>query len=243
LSGATAKGKLEFLMRSHLIAALLFVFAACVFSTAQNSLDPGAAHSQSPTVVFEQDWNVADPAWYQVSVSSSGEAQYQSKSRQKENEEATEPYNRRFIVSASTRDEIFQLTKSLNDFQGNFETRAKVAQTGTKTLKFKDGARETSTSLNYSDNPSMNQLIGIFQRISTTFELAQKLDFDIRFDKLGLDRDLKNLEHLATDKQVAELQVISPMLERIANDNGIMNIARQRARRLLDKSRPQGAQP
>jgi hypothetical protein len=85
----------------------------------------------------------------------------------------------------------------------------------------------------------MNQLISIFQRISTTFELAQKLDFDVRFDKLGIDRDLKSLEHLEADHQLAELQVISPLLERIANDNGIMNIARQRARRLIEKSRPQ----
>jgi hypothetical protein len=146
----------------------------------------------------------------------------------------------RFIASSATRNQVFQLAKSLNDFQGNFETRAKVAQTGKKTLTFKQGSKESSTSLNYSDNQEMNQLVSIFQRISTTFELAQKLDYDLRFDKLGVDRDLKSMERLDKDNQLAELQVVAPMLERIANDNGIMNIARQRARRLLEKSRPQG---
>ena len=82
-------------------------------------------------------------------------------------------------------------------------------------------------------------MVAIFQRISTTFELAQKLDYDLRFDKLGVDRDLKSMERLDKDNQLAELQVVAPMLERIANDNGIMNIARQRARKLLEKSRPQ----
>ena len=72
-------------------------------------------------------------------------------------------------------------------------------------------------------------------------EIAQKLDFDLRFDKLGLDRDLKSMERLEKDHQLAELQVIAPTLERISNDNGIMNIARQRARRLLDQSRPEAA--
>lgn len=208
-------------------------------SLAQNSLDPGAPTAQAPTVIYEQDWKVADPEWYQISISSAGEASYRSRAHAKDGESTGEPYERQFIASAPTRQSVFQLAKALNNFQGNFETRAKVAQTGKKTLTFRDGTKESTTSLNYSDNQEMNQLIGIFQRISTTFELAQKLDFDVRFDKLGIDRDLKSLEHLEADHQLAELQVISPLLERIANDNGIMNIARQRARRLIEKSRPQ----
>ena len=39
---------------------------------------------------------------------------------------------------------------------------------------------------------------------------------------------------------MADTSEVVGMLERIANDNGIMNIARQRARKLLEKSRPQG---
>jgi len=222
------------------IFLLMLCLAASLSSTAQNSLDPGTPDAQAPTITYEQDWKVADPSWYEISISSAGESTYQSKPLTKENEPAGDPYSRRFIASAATREQVFQLAKALNDFQGQFETKAKVAQTGKKTLSYRDGAKQSSTSLNYSDNPQMNQLIAIFQKISTTFELAQKLDFDIRFDKLGLDRDLKSLERLQTENQLYELQVISPMLERIANDNGIMNIARQRARRLLDKSRRQG---
>lgn len=227
-------------MRTSLKSSVLLIFcvAAALTSFAQNSLDPGAASSQAPTVVYEQDWKVADPEWYQISINSSGEASYRSRSHAKDGETA-EPYNRQFIASAATRELVFQLAKSLNQFQGNFESHSKVAQTGKKTLTFRDGQKESSTSLNYSDSQEMNQLISLFQRISTTFELAQKLDFDVRFDKLGIDRDLKSLEHLEADHQLAELQVISPLLERIANDNGIMNIARQRARRLIEKSRPQ----
>lgn len=222
------------------ISILLILCVGCALTAlAQNGLDPGAPSAQAPTVVYEQDWKVADPEWYQISINSSGEASYHSRSHAKENESSGEPYNRQFIASAQTRELVFQLAKSLNNFQGNFESRAKVAQTGKKTLTFRDGQKESSTSLNYSDNQNMTQLISIFQRISTTFELAQKLDFDVRFDKLGIDRDLKSLEHLEADHQLAELQVISPLLERIANDNGIMNIARQRARRLMEKSRPQ----
>jgi len=218
---------------------LIVLMATSSSMLAQNSLDPGTPDAQSPVITYEQDWKVADPSWYQISISSTGESSYSSKPLAKENETPGDPYSVRFIASSATRNQVFQLAKSLNDFQGNFETRSKVAQTGKKTLKFKQGPKQLSTSLNYSDNPEMNQLVSIFQRISTTFELAQKLDYDLRFDKLGVDRDLKSMERLDKDNQLAELQVVAPMLERIANDNGIMNIARQRARRLLEKSRPQ----
>jgi hypothetical protein len=217
---------------------LILFMATGIVSVAQNSLDPGAPGDQSPVVTFEQDWKVADPQWYQIAINSSGESSYTSKPLEKASESPGDPYHMRFIASAATREKVFELAKSLNNFQGNFETRAKVAQTGKKTLTFKQGPKETSTSLNYSDNQLMNQLITIFQKISSTFELAQKLDFDMRFDKLGVDRDLKSMERLDKDDQLGELQVVAPMLERIANDNGIMNIARQRARRLLEKSRP-----
>jgi hypothetical protein len=224
------------LSRTHILLSILCSVTA-LSAGAQNGLDPGTPDVHSPVVTYEQEWKVADPQWYQVSISSTGEGNYRSQPLAKADEAPSEPYNIHFIASAGTRDQIFQLAKSLNEFRGNFETRAKVAQTGKKTLIFKEGQKESKTTLNYSDNQEMNRLVSIFQRISMTFELAQKLDFDVRFDKLGLDRDLKSLEHLEADHQLAELQVISPTLERIANDNGIMNIARQRARRLLEKSR------
>jgi hypothetical protein len=58
-----------------------------------------------------------------------------------------------------------------------------------------------------------------------------------RFDKLGLEEELKGMEN--EGQNLAELQIIAPMLESIANDPAILNIARQRAKRLLAKSASQ----
>src|SRR6185369_196026 len=232
--------KMIFSLRPTLLSFCIFALSS--LAAAQNSLDPGSVASATPVITYEQKWPAADPSWYEISIDSSGNASYSSKALAKQGEdESAPPYVLKFIASAQTRTQIFQLAKDLNQFNGNFETRAKIAQTGVKTLTYRNGEQQSHTSLNYSDNQQMNELIGIFQRISTTLELAQKLDFDLRFDKLGLDRDLKSMERLEKDHQLAELQVIAPTLERISNDNGIMNIARQRARRLLDQSRPEAA--
>jgi len=223
-------------MLSLFVLSLFACFGVAV--SAQNSLDPGSLSVSTPTISFELDWKVADPQWYQITVDQNGQATYESRPRSTANQPEGEPYTLHFIMSQPARTRVFQIANALHDFQGNFETRAKIAQTGKKTLTFRQGDKEKKTTLNYSDNPQMNELISLFQKMSTTFETAQKLDYDMRFDKLGLDRDLKSLVQLDKDNQLAELQVIAPTLERIANDPSIMNIARQKAKELLQRSRP-----
>ena len=71
-------------------------------------------------------------------------------------------------------------------------------------------------------------LIGIFQKIATTIELGRLVEFKLRFDKLGLDSDLKGLEGLSTRGALLEIQTIEPVLRRALADPGTMNISRQR---------------
>jgi hypothetical protein len=227
---------------SNIVTLTVFLLALVAFSAipalAQNSLEPGSLNASAPTISFELEWKVADPQWYQITVDQNGQATYESKPHVAENQPESEPYSLHFIMSQPSRTRIFQIASALHGFEGNFETRAKIAQTGKKTLIFRQGGKENKTTLNYSDNQQMNELISLFQKMSTTFETAQKLDYDMRFDKLGLDRDLKSLVQLEKGKQLAELQVIAPTLERIANDETVMNIARQKAKQLLERSRP-----
>ncbi len=238
---ASPSAKTEFRLRITFIAVVLLSLISLP-SAAQNSLEPGDLSASVPTITFELSWKVADPQWYQIAVDRNGQAVYRSQPHTADNQPQGEPYTLHFIMSQPTRTRIFQIASALHDFQGNFETRARIAQTGKKTITFRQGDKETGTTLNYSDNQQMNELILLFQKMSTTFEVAQKLDYDIRFDKLGLDRDLKRMVQLDKDNQLAELQVISPTLERIANDESIMNIARQKAKLLLERSRPEVGQ-
>ena len=55
----------------------------------------------------------------------------------------------------------------------------------------------------------------------------------MRFDKLGLNQELSGMEQAAHSGQLRELQIIAPVLQQIASNSGYMNIARERARNLL----------
>jgi len=216
----------------------LFLVGPIVFCAAQeNPLEPGRQEASSAVVTFELNWPAADPQSYVISVEPTGRASYESKPRVEQNGTSSEdPFRMDFIASETTRAKIFELTKELNYFHGEFESKYKVANTGDKTLTYRNGEKVSKTTVNYSSNPRMMELIDIFQKMSTTFEMSRKLDYDIRFDKLGLDRDLKSMEEMNKGHNLMELQVISPTLERIANDPTVMNISRQRARRLMGQA-------
>jgi hypothetical protein len=228
-------GRNEFKLRRLVPAALILLMGIpCIAQ--QNPLDPNHPNAPIPQVTFELNWRVADPQYYKISVEPTGDASYQSQPLTQDGSMPGDPYILRFIASEPTRTKIFELAQELNDFKGNFETKKKVAQTGIKTLTYRFGDKENKTTLNYSDNPVMNELVEIFQRMSMTFEMGRKLDYDLRYDKLGLDRDLKSMEDMNKNHQLVEMQVVAPTLQHIASDQSVMNIARQRARRLLEQS-------
>jgi hypothetical protein len=73
--------------------------------------------------------------------------------------------------------------------------------------------------------------------LSNTIEHGRKLQFLRRFDKLGLEAELRVMEDAAESHTLVEIQLIAPTLESIAEDHTILNIARQRAHRLLAKAK------
>ncbi|MFI5089973.1 MAG: hypothetical protein ACHP7P_07945 [Terriglobales bacterium] len=189
-----------------------------------------------PTVTFTFDWPSLEPHRYIIEVDSSGNAAYQSWTADSTAEPsgADDPYLLKFLVSPTARDRIFALTRQLKYFNGDFEYRKhRVAATGDKTLAYADPDRQFETRYNWSENPDIDELTALFQGISTTLESGRRLERLRRFERLGLDEELKNLEHLAVEHRASELQLVAPILVQLAQDPAVLNIARQRARHIL----------
>lgn len=203
-----------------------------IFTAAQTpKLEPGAPAPTIPTVTFTLDWPQAHPPHYSIAVDSAGRAAYTAVDDQKE---SGEPYTAKFTVSQASRERIFADAKTLDYFQGKFDfTRHKIAFTGTKTLSYADPAHHSQTSYNWSENKQLMSLTQLFIAINNTFVGGRKLEYQARFDRLGLNDTLKDMEALAREDYLAEVHVIEPVLRQIAGDPAVMDLARQRARRLL----------
>lgn len=199
-----------------------------------NALD---AQPAVPTVTFTLNWKQGDPSWYSVAIRSTGTASYRSEPGQMPGGLPSDPYMVEFTASEETRTKVFELAEQANYFQGDFDYKKnRIAYTGDKTLLYQDGPKRYQTTFNWSKNQGIQRLADYFQGISITMEFGRKLDHLYRFEKLGLERELKRMEELKRSDQLPEVQALQPILKKIANDRTVVNVARQRALRLMGQS-------
>jgi hypothetical protein len=192
-----------------------------------------------PTITFDRVWEAYKPQDVTITVQSTGSAKYLSRNpfTPPDQTGADPDYMLDFTVSTRNQGRLFRDAREANYFNGDFSYKKHVvASTGKKTLTYSDPVRHFSTTYDYSDNKVIEEITNIFSGISNTIEHGRKLVFLHRFDKLGLEEELKGMESAAEGHNLAEIQIIAPTLKSIADDRTVLNIARQRAKRLLAKA-------
>ncbi len=211
------------------------------------NLEQARARLVQPTVTFAFDFPRARPEHFSITVDSTGKAVYESRDAASAGEQVSggqerppaEPYLTTLQLSSSARSQIFEAARRLNYFQGDFDYRKhRIAQMGRKTLIWESGKDRFETSYNWSENGLIDDLTHLFQAISNTQEYGRRLAALRRHDKLGLEAELKSMEEAAKDSRggLAELHTLEPLLRALAQDRAVMDIARQRAQRLLRKA-------
>jgi hypothetical protein len=195
---------------------------------------------QGPTVVFKFDWNLGQPwANYVFTVQENGATHFSGTGDAADNGDNGR-FQQDFTLSAASAQKVFQWAKATDYFQGQFETRTKnIAKTGTKTLEFHGPGIDNSTTYNFSPNPNIQQLTKLFQSIAVTIDYGRILAYQYRFDKLGIDARLKELLDLRASGMADEIQIIEPILRKIADDDEIMHVARLEAQQLLKSAGPE----
>ena len=212
-----------------------------------------------PTVTFDSVWDAATPQEYVITVKSDGPSTYLSRGASRpvqadeyrqdkrwgeekpaasSSDDQDPEFHVEFTMSSATAQRIFKDAEQADYFNGSFDfTKHAIANTGRKTLTYADPSRHFQTTFNFSENKAVNDLAHLFLAISNTIEFGRKLEFKKKYDKLGLEGDLKAMEDAMEGHNLAELQIIAPTLQNIADDPSVMNIARARAKRLLSKAK------
>jgi len=221
----------------HVVVGLLWAISACAQDVRELTL------IEPPTgalVTFKFDWDQGRP-WlrYSIAVDDAGNAHFEGAGNPVESGDG-DTFAQDFTMTDANRQKIFELAKKLDYFQGNFEAKQKnIAKTGQKTLEYGGPATGSgqpiahASTYNYSPNADIQELTRLFQAIATTVDYGRKLTFQYRFDKLGMDAQLKSLQDMQASHYVEELQAIEPILQKIADDPNMMHINRVTARQLL----------
>jgi len=192
------------------------------------------AQSAPPLVSYTQDFEGSNPSHYEISVASDGHGTYVSNGQLNQDSQPADLEPVQFSVSGKVCAQIFELTKRARYFNGKIDSgRSHLANTGAKTLVYKDGSRQSRATYNYSSVPGVMELTSIFQGLSTTLEFGRRLTFFHHYQKLALDDELKRMEDLQRAQMLGDPEAIEPILRDIAQDQKVMNVSRSRALRLL----------
>lgn len=229
-----------FCERKFAMACSALFYLAFLAMGAGGAVAAGPQETAVPKITFELFWEPATPQKYTISVDQAGNAHYESHTPSRPAEGRTpvdsEPddFEMEIALSAEARDQIFQSARELGYFNGDWAFRKhSIASTGRKSLSYTDGEKKFRTEYDFSENKSLQKLTSVFQGISLTIEHGRKLQFLLRFDKLGLDAELKGMEAMAKNGDLYELQLIEATLKKIAGDSRVLHMARERAARLL----------
>jgi hypothetical protein len=192
------------------------------------------AGPEQASVSFTLDFPGSNPSHYEVVVGSDGHGSYTSNGRLDESADPADSPPLEFTVSRSFRNQVFSLAEHAHYFAGKLDSgRSNLANTGQKTLAYKDAQRSTKGTYNYSSMQPVEQLTAIFQALSATLEFGRRLSYYHKYEKLALEADLKRMEELQKENSLGDIQSIAPVLEEIASDTSVINISRARALRLL----------
>ncbi len=189
----------------------------------------GALFAQAaPKLTFTKSFPGSVPAYVSVEVERSGALQY------KESAQDDQPVTAQ-LPEPGTAD-LFSMAEKLDYFKSRLESGLKVANTGKKIFRYSsDDGTVTEQTFNYSLNPIAQQLLDRFEQIAESERAFIDLERAVRYDKLGVNDALAEVEALWLNKQLAAPQQFVPLLTRIATHESFMHLVRDRAARLKEE--------
>jgi hypothetical protein len=181
-----------------------------------------------PKLTYTRIFPGSTPDYFCVDVDRSGNLKYK--------ESPTDDNPLRAQLSDGDVTTLFAMAEKLAYFKQPLESGLKVANTGKKTFRYDDGtAPATETTFNYSLNETAQQLQERFEQIATTERAYIELERALRYDRLGLNDALAQVESLWLRKQLAAPKQFVPILTRISTRETLMHLVRDRAARLKDE--------
>jgi hypothetical protein len=194
------------------------------------------AAAAGPVITYSKSFPGSVPAYVSITVQKDGSAVY------KEAVDDEEPVA--FKVAPEDVQMVYGLAETLEFFQKPLESGLKVAQMGKKTFLWQDGATKHETTFNFSLDENAKTLLDWFERVTETQQLYFALERSVRFDKLGVNKSILQVEAAWDRKRLVSPERFLPLLDRVSKNDSYLHMARERAASLAEVFRnPKPAKP
>jgi len=186
------------------------------------ALTAAAAMAQSgPRVVYSKSFPGSTPPFVSITVERSGQASYN---------ETKDPDNAETLrLEADTVGAIFDLADKLDHFKRPLESGLKVANMGEKTYRWENGGEVHETKFNFAQDESARSLQDWFERITESERVYLELNRVLKHDRLGVNNAVLQIQTLWDQKRLVGTPQLLPLLDRVAKNEALINMARDRA--------------
>lgn len=186
------------------------------------------------TITFRKVFKSSYPEFVEIKLDESGTGSYDIRQL------ADDPSPQPMKVGAALAQKIFDLAAKLHNFNGiDLEMHRRIANLGEKTFRYDRGGETHSVTFNYTTDRSAEQLLDIFEGLSRQQTDLSDLTRTMRYDRLGVNDVLLQIERDYDHKLLPEPQELLPSLDQLASDSHYIDIARERARTLAIEIRSQ----
>ena len=213
--------------RIHCLIALLFAWVTW--------LGPAAGAPQAgrlPRLTFTKEFKGSTPEYLAIAVDTTGAATYEGR-------RFDEPSHPRALqLSPATTARLFELAARLDYFHSiELESRKAVANLGLKTFRYEKDGETNQVQFNYTLRQDANELANSFEKIGCVMQHQGALEHAMKYDPLGLPRELLQIKQDLAKKALADPELLVPVLEQIAQNSRYLNVAKSRAQDILRQLR------
>lgn len=185
-----------------------------------------AASPTGPKLTYSKSFPGSAPPWVEITVDKTGAGVY------KEDPKDEDPL--KFQLTGPESDQIFGLADKLDRFSRPLESHLKIANMGIKTFRYEADGQSGEVKFNYSEDPDARALADFFEHITETERSLIDLERTVRFDKLGVQQSILQIEVLRDQKRLVDPEQFLPLLDRVVKNESYMHMARDRAAALAD---------
>lgn len=187
----------------------------------------GAAFAaDAPRLFFSKAFPGSVPAYMQLTLDPAGAVEYR--------EAPDDELPLKFKLTAGEAETVFGLADKLGHFKNPLESPLKVAFMGKKTFRWENGSEKGEQQFNYSEDLSAQQLLDWFERMAESAQHRIDLERAAKYDRLGVDKVLRQLFAAMDRKRLVGLEQYLPMLDRVANNESYMHTARAKAAEMAE---------
>ena len=117
----------------------------------------------------------------------------------------------------------------------NFTSPKKIADLGMKTIRFETGQQTREVTFNFTEDKDLREINDFFENLDEQEKFLFDLELALKHDRLGIPKRLDFLERELKANKIVAPERFRPILEKISEDDTLINLARKEARKLLNK--------